>query len=96
MIMFDAMLRIMTQDTPNDFVVATGQKHTVEDFVRLSFEYVVWIGPNMLLKINGLCVQQKCLHYVGMHQKQKNLLDWSPTIPFNDLIETNGRRNSSL
>jgi GDPmannose 4,6-dehydratase len=36
----DLMWRILNAATPGDFVGATGQTHTVEEFVRLAFEHV--------------------------------------------------------
>lgn len=36
----DAMHRILALDEPDDFIVATGEQHTVEDFVRIAFETV--------------------------------------------------------
>ncbi len=35
-----AMWLMLQQDQPNDYVIATGQSHSVEDFVRLAFEHV--------------------------------------------------------
>jgi GDPmannose 4,6-dehydratase len=34
----DAMWRMLQQDTPDDFVIATGETHTVREFVELTFE----------------------------------------------------------
>jgi GDPmannose 4,6-dehydratase len=36
----DLMWRILNAEAPGDFVGATGQTHTVEEFVRLAFEHV--------------------------------------------------------
>jgi GDPmannose 4,6-dehydratase len=36
----DAMWRILQQDTPEDFVIATGVTTTVRDFIKMSFENV--------------------------------------------------------
>jgi len=37
----DAMARMLEQDTPEDFVIATGRLHTLEDFVQRAF---AWFG----------------------------------------------------
>lgn len=36
----DAMWRILQQDKPEDFVIATGEAHTVREFIEKSFEYI--------------------------------------------------------
>lgn len=36
----DAMWRMLQQDTPRDFVIATGRSHTLEDFIALVFAEV--------------------------------------------------------
>jgi GDPmannose 4,6-dehydratase len=36
----DGMWRILQQDTPDDYVLATGETHTVREFVELAFDYV--------------------------------------------------------
>lgn len=39
----DAMWRMLQQDTPKDFVVASGSTHTVQEFVEAAFDYVALI-----------------------------------------------------
>ncbi|AWK90289.1 GDP-mannose 4,6-dehydratase [Azospirillum thermophilum] len=34
----DAMWRMLQQETPDDFVIATGRMHALEDFARMAFE----------------------------------------------------------
>ncbi|MBM3965039.1 MAG: NAD-dependent epimerase/dehydratase family protein, partial [Planctomycetes bacterium] len=36
----DAMWRMLQQDKPDDYVLATGRSHTVRDFMQLAFEHV--------------------------------------------------------
>lgn len=36
----EAMWLMLQQDTPDDYVIATGETHSVEDFVRMAFEHV--------------------------------------------------------
>lgn len=44
----EAMWRIVNHDTPEDFVIATGETHTIKDFVNEAFKYVgvdlIWSG----------------------------------------------------
>ena len=83
----DAMLRIMAQQTPMDFVIATGKKHTVEDFVRLSFEYVGLDWTKYVIKDQRFMRPTEVPSLCGDASKAKEYLNWTPTVSFNDLIE---------
>ncbi len=60
----DAMWRMLQQDVPDDYVIATGTTNTVRDFVNWSFEEVgmeiewrsTWIDEKGYNKANGKCV----------------------------------------
>jgi GDPmannose 4,6-dehydratase len=45
----EGMWRMLQQDTPDDYVLATGETHTVREFVEKSFAVVgttiKWVGP---------------------------------------------------
>lgn len=47
----DAMWRMLQQDTPEDFVIASGETHTVREFVTLAFEQagitIAWQGEGV-------------------------------------------------
>lgn len=47
----EAMWLILQQNFPDDFVIATGQTHTVREFIELAFKYVgieiKWIGSGL-------------------------------------------------
>lgn len=47
----EGMWRILQQDTPDDFVLATGETHTVREFVELSFQrigrQIEWRGEGL-------------------------------------------------
>ena len=36
----EAMYLMLQQDTPDDFVIATGETHTIREFLELSFQQV--------------------------------------------------------
>lgn len=50
----ECMWRILQQDKPDDFVVATGANHSVKEFVEKAFEYIgiriKWQGKGLLEK----------------------------------------------
>lgn len=83
----DAMFRIINADVADDFVVASGEMHSVEEFVQLVFnkldldyrEYIdfdqTYLRPT---EVDALC---------GDASKLRNTLDWSPKYSFQQLID---------
>ncbi|MFP5343074.1 MAG: GDP-mannose 4,6-dehydratase [Candidatus Limnocylindria bacterium] len=82
----DAMWRILQHDEPDDFVIATGEMHTVREFVEASFslsgldwERHVVIDPRYFrpTEVDEL---------LGDASKAKRLLGWEPTTTFHELV----------
>ena len=81
-----AMWMMLQQDDPDDYVVATGRKHSVRELVELAFGYAgldwqehVQSDPKLFrpAEINTLC---------GDSTKARNKLGWKPTVSFDELI----------
>jgi GDPmannose 4,6-dehydratase len=82
----EAMWRMLQHDRPDDFVVATGEMHTVREFVELAFglvgldwkEYVV-IDPRYFrpTEVDELC---------GDASKAREALGWEPKTSFPELV----------
>ena len=84
----EAMWRMLQHDEPDDFVVATGEMHTVREFVELAFSLVgmdwhefVEIDPRYFrpTEVDELC---------GDASKASRILGWSSTTAFADLVRT--------
>jgi GDPmannose 4,6-dehydratase len=82
----DAMWRILQHDQPDEFVIATGEMHTVREFVQLAFGLVgldwtdhVAIDPRYLrpTEVDELC---------GDASKARDVLGWKPTTTFAELV----------
>jgi GDPmannose 4,6-dehydratase len=81
-----AMWLMLQQDQPDDFVIATGVKHSVRDLAALAFRHVglnwcdhVQIDPELLrpAEINTLR---------GDASKAQRVLGWKPTVAFEELV----------
>ena len=81
-----AMWMMLQQDKPEDFVIATGVKHSVREMAELAFSYVgldwrehVKVAPQLLrpAEINTLR---------GDAAKARRVLGWSPRVGFADLV----------
>jgi GDPmannose 4,6-dehydratase len=85
----EAMWRMLQQDEPDDFVVATGQTHTVREVLEVSFaragienwEPLVTQDPRFFRPAEVDLL-------VGDATKAREKLGWQPTMAFQDLIES--------
>jgi GDPmannose 4,6-dehydratase len=81
----DAMWRMLQADEPDDYVVATGEMHTVREFlevaaghVGLDWEAVVEIDPRYYRPAEVDALQ-------GDPSKAREKLGWEPTVTFEEL-----------
>ena len=82
----DAMWRMLQADAPDDYVIATGEMHSVRDFLDeagehlgLDWEKVVEIDPRYFrpAEVDALC---------GDATKAREQLGWEPTVTFKELV----------
>jgi GDPmannose 4,6-dehydratase len=83
-----AMWLMLQQEEPDDFVIATGELHSVEELVRCAFEHV-GLGWREFVHIDESLKRGKAeLHnLVGNPAKARELLGWSPEVSFDELVE---------
>ena len=80
------MWLMLQQDEPEDFVIATGQAHSVRDCVNVAFDHV-GLDPAEYLKTDeALMRPAEVDHLIGDYGKAKRLLGWEPRTSFEDLI----------
>jgi GDPmannose 4,6-dehydratase len=83
----EAMWLMLHQDSPDDYVIATGEIHSVRELVEIAFavagldwkKYVV-VDPTLLRPAEVELLQ-------GDYTKARRQLGWKPTVSFRDLIE---------
>ena len=82
----DAMWRILQHSEPGDFVVATGESHSVREFLDLAAEYagVEWsrhveMDPRYLRP-------SEVDHLLGDAAKARSFLGWKPKVGFQQLV----------
>lgn len=83
----DMMWRMLQQDVPDDYVVASGETHTVREFceiafARLGLEYEKYVvsDPAFIRP-----AEVDLLH--GDSTKAREVLGWEPQVGFRDLVE---------
>ena len=81
-----AMWLMLQQDTPDDYVVATGEAHTVQELVEVAFAHVgldwqkhVGVDPRFLRPA-------EVDHLIGDPSKAKKELGWEPSVDFKGLV----------
>jgi len=85
----DAMWRMLQQETAEDFVISTGQTHSVEDFVKLAFNAVGISDWEKYVDANKEKFMRPAEvdYLIGDSSKAKKVLGWEPTTSFKELVE---------
>jgi GDPmannose 4,6-dehydratase len=83
----EAMRLMLRQEEPDDYVVATGELHTVQEIVELAFERVGLDWRDSVRVDESLLRGPAELHHlVGDASKARRTLGWAPTVGFEDLV----------
>ncbi len=84
----DAMWRMLQQETPEDYVIATGETHSVREFLEVACE-VAGIGTwQDVYKHNPKYDRPAEVDLlVGDHTKAQQKLGWKPEVDFRELVK---------
>ncbi len=82
-----AMWLMLQQDKPDDYVVATGETHTVRRLVEVAFG-TVGLDWQKYVKIDPALVRPAEVDLlIGDPSKAKRVLGWKPEVSFEQLVE---------
>ncbi len=82
-----AMWLMLQQDKPDDYVVATGETHTVRKLVELAFQ-AVGLDWQQYVKLDPALVRPAEVELlIGDPSKAKRVLGWKPEVNFEQLVE---------
>jgi len=82
----EGMWMMLQQDKPDDYVLATGETHTVKEFLNETFA-VAKLSPSEFLKIDSrLFRPQEVPLLLGDHSKATRALGWQPKVKFKELV----------
>ena len=81
-----AMRQILQLTTPDDFIISSGETHTVRDFVVEAFACVGLDWQAHVVVDPGLLRTPRQIPLVGNHAKLSRLTGWQPTTSFRDLV----------
>ncbi len=83
----EAMWMMLQQDTPEDFVIATGETHSVKEFLQLACAAAGIPDWEAIYKHNPKYDRPAEVDLlIGDPSKAKKMLGWQPTVSFQDLV----------
>lgn len=98
----EAMWRILQHDKPDDFVIATGESHSVREFITAAFGVLGkqirytgegidekgYVDDELVMEIDPQFYRPNELQSLrGDYSKAATVLGWQPRVKFNQLVE---------
>ena len=83
----DAMWRMLQQSRPDDYVVATGESHSVREFVEVAFAAVDLDWRNHVSTDPRYFRPTEVDHLRGDARKAAERLGWLPSVSFAELVQ---------
>jgi GDPmannose 4,6-dehydratase len=84
----EAMWRMLQQPAPDDYVVATGESHSVQELVETAFRVVDLDWRQYVREDPALLRPAEVEHLIGDAAKARRVLGWTPRVSFPQLVET--------
>jgi GDPmannose 4,6-dehydratase len=82
----EAMWLMLQQDEPDDFVIATGEAHSVRELVDIAFDHV-GLDPGAHVGTDPRYLRPaEVEHLVGDYSKARDKLGWEPRTSFEELV----------
>jgi GDPmannose 4,6-dehydratase len=82
-----AMWLMLQQDEPEDYVIATGETHSVREFVELAFDYLGLDWKKYVVVDPALYRPADVDLLVGDATKARTKLGWAPSVTFEQLVK---------
>jgi GDPmannose 4,6-dehydratase len=81
-----AMWQMLQQDEADDFVIATGQSHSVQDLVEIAFGHAGLDWQQYVRQDPDLMRPAEVDHLIGDATKARERFGWTPTVDFAGLV----------
>lgn len=82
----EAMWMMLQHDRPDDFVIATGESHSVREFAEMAFGYVGLDWRDFVEVDPRYFRPAEVEHLQGDATKARELLGWRPKVSFEELV----------
>ncbi len=83
----EAMWRMLQQETPEDYVIATGQTRSVKEFLQAAFGYAGLNWQDYVEIDERYFRPTEVDLLLGDSSKARQKLGWSPKVPFDGLVK---------
>lgn len=80
------MYLMLQQDKPDDYVLSSGETHSVEDFAKLCFRYIGYYYQDFTYIDKEFYRPVDVEYLLGIPEKAEKILGWTRTYSFNDLV----------
>ncbi len=82
----DAMWRMLQQNEAEDFVIATGESHSLEEFVAATFSYVGLDWSQYVVTDKSFFRPSETMSSCGLPAKALEKLNWEPLLGMEDVV----------
>ncbi len=83
----EAMWLMLQQDKPDDYVIATGETHSVQEFLEAAFRYVDLDWRDYVKQDERYMRPAEVDLLIGDPSKARSKLGWEPRTSFEDLVK---------
>ena len=80
------MWMMMQEESPDDYVIATGRGYTVQQFIDAAFNYVGLPAEECIVIDPKFCRPSEVYHLCGNAKKATDAFGWKPKITFDKLV----------
>ncbi len=82
-----AVYQMMRQEKSDDFIISSGELHTIKDFAEGVFDYL-GLDCKKYVKVNpSLITKKQKQNLFGNNRKIQSATGWTPSVSFNELIK---------
>ena len=83
----EAMHKILNHKNPDDFVIATGETHTIKEFLKIAFNYVNLKYEDYIEISEKYYRPNEVGYLLGDPSKANKILGWKPKTSFDELVK---------
>lgn len=77
----------LQQPVPGDYIVATGETHSVREFCQIAFSHVGLRYEDYVVQDTEYIREPECVVLVGDPARAKRMLGWAPSVTFEGLVK---------
>lgn len=82
-----AMIEMLQQEKPDNFVIASGESHTIREFAEIAFNHVGLDWQDYVIVDQSFYRPAEIYDLRGDYSKAERVLGWRPKTSFKDLIK---------